>query len=401
MELHERLERVHRDRAVAVDSAGAPRDVPAHEEVGREVDAARDQLGGEEVEAVRLLRVERGGIGRPPREPAVVVVEAHRVVAGAREALRRAARGVVVGEVRVEAEVDAVEALRDAGPALELEVRAARDDAAVRAGGGVVRDDVREVERGAGLDVRVDGDRNPVGPRLDAVRDEALQRARLRPGERERERAPLAGGERPGAEDEPELVDGRPPAAVVLEQDLRRLGEREGEGLAPPGVADRHRAHLPPEEAGGGGVLAPQRHLGAVERRRAAREARLRQRARDDEAGELHVAVGRHRPLGADRAPLLAVGDVAAERRAGDPDREGGPAGGRRRRTRSARRGRRAAPSRRGRPRRRREGTAWRRRRPGGCVSYPEFYRNNHSPASEKTIPVAYQKMLAFAPAFW
>ena len=252
-----------------------------------------------------------------------MVVEAHRVVAGAREALRRAARGVVVGEVRVEAEVDAVEALRDAGPALELEVRAARDDAAVRAGGGVVRDDVREVERGAGLDVRVDGDRDPVGPRLDAVRDEALQRARLRPGERERERAPLAGGEAPGAEDEPELVDGRPPAAVVLEQDLRRLGEREREGLAPLGVADRHRAYLPPEEAGGGGVLAPQRHLGAVEGRRPARVARKRERAGDAEAGELRVAVGRERPFGAHRAVLLAVGGAAVERRAVEPDREG------------------------------------------------------------------------------
>ena len=111
--------------------------------------------GGEHgVELGHAGGVELRGVARDvgAADVALVVVVADGVVAESCESGGEdfaLLGGDVMG---AEAEVDAVEALRDAGLALEFEVGAVGDGVAVLAGGGVEADDVREVERGALLD---------------------------------------------------------------------------------------------------------------------------------------------------------------------------------------------------------------------------------------------------------
>ena len=96
------------------------------------------------------------------------MVDAERVVAHADEvgdeAVSRLARR---GEVRLVAEVDAVEALRDARNPLELKVVADGDDPSELACRSMARQCLREVKRRTRLDPRVETERNPVRPGLD------------------------------------------------------------------------------------------------------------------------------------------------------------------------------------------------------------------------------------------
>ena len=82
-----------------------------------------------------------------------MVVDAHRVVAAADEAIDEAVGNVVVGVVCREAEVHAVEALLHPRKPLELEVAAHGLEPAVLAGRGVLESLVGEVKCGAGDDV--------------------------------------------------------------------------------------------------------------------------------------------------------------------------------------------------------------------------------------------------------
>ena len=79
------------------------------------------------------------------RPDAIVVVDSEGVVAGADEAIDNAVGEVVVGIVRGEAEIDAVEALLFAGEFFKLEVAADSLEPTVVSGGGVLKPLIREV----------------------------------------------------------------------------------------------------------------------------------------------------------------------------------------------------------------------------------------------------------------
>ena len=164
------------DASVTIDADRAPWDQmgAGDEEVGGEVEAVLDAGGHEVVELLPLLGGGGGvvlalvPVAALDDEVALVVVDAEGVVADAGDVGGEAVGGLAGrGEVGGAAEVDAVEALRDAGEVLELEVVADGYDAAELPCGRVVREDGGEVEGRALLDPGVVGERDPVGAGVD------------------------------------------------------------------------------------------------------------------------------------------------------------------------------------------------------------------------------------------
>ena len=147
------LDGLHHRAAVPVDAEVAPRGAARDVEVGREVETALHARRKEAVELVHVLRDRDESPVLVARERPVVVVDADGVVAEPEDALGEPFR--LLGRFREAgglAEVHAVEALRHAGQSLELDVVADGAQEALFPGGGVVRDDAREVERRAGQD---------------------------------------------------------------------------------------------------------------------------------------------------------------------------------------------------------------------------------------------------------
>ena len=140
--------------AVAVDADVAPLDGPRHVEVGGHVEAGLVAPGEEVVQLVAGAVLVFG-------PHAVVVVDADGVVAATHKAFDEAVGHVVVGVVRGEAEVDAVEALSDAGQAFELEPPVDGAEPAVLPGWGVLKAHAGEVEGAAGNDVLAVFERDP------------------------------------------------------------------------------------------------------------------------------------------------------------------------------------------------------------------------------------------------
>ena len=164
---HERLELVHRHLAVTVLSERPPRHPARDEEVRRHIEP-RFRTGGEKpVELTHPLRIDRRAVRRSLRQRTLVVVDANRVVAEMRDPVGKRLRVRIVDEVRGEAEVHAVEALRHAGTPLELEVSVTNDDASVLPRRRVDAADFREVERAPDLHSGGDGERQPVRIRPD------------------------------------------------------------------------------------------------------------------------------------------------------------------------------------------------------------------------------------------
>ena len=98
-----------------------PAELPAtHEEIAFDVYAALDELGHKIVHALRSLGVDFRPL--PSRQHPVVVMQPHAVVAHPRESLRHFHRRFVVREIRVVAEIHAIEPLRHARQVLELEM---------------------------------------------------------------------------------------------------------------------------------------------------------------------------------------------------------------------------------------------------------------------------------------
>ena len=308
-----------RDVAVAVDAERTPLDVvrARDAEVGGEVDAVADARGDERVEAVHGGRVRPGivraavrfvDVARLREQRAPVVVDAERVVAHAGEIGGEALGGLGGrGRVGFPVDVHAVEALRDAGKALELEVVAHGDDAAELPGGRVVRNDAGEVEGAARLDPGLRRDEGPVGTGFRLPR--ALRAEREKPGggraERRGERGPFAGAQgraTPGEQPEGEgLV---PPFAVVLEKDFGRRVEGDGEAFRAVAAEEGQGRHLAPEKMRLVGHSGGKRNVGnpVVEDGPAAAEVRHREVRRNEELAHAHVGVGRGVPLGADAA---------------------------------------------------------------------------------------------------
>ena len=163
MKHEERLGRPRIGGSVPVDPDIAPRYVARHIEIAFNVDAALEQLRRKEVEPVDGLGVEvcHAQPVLAADKSAVVVMDAHGVVADGRKALGQHNRRLVVWKVCVVAEVRAPEALRNAGKPLELEVAAFRDDAPELARRRVAVREFREVKRRSRLDRLAILERNP------------------------------------------------------------------------------------------------------------------------------------------------------------------------------------------------------------------------------------------------
>ncbi len=154
----------------------APRYLPRDEEIGRDVDAAREKGGAETVHSVDLLRRPRMGVPLSPpslvthREAAVPAVETHGVVAHAHEAVGEHFRVVADGTASVEDEVRAVEAARDVRRVGEDEMLPARLKPAVLPRRGVGEAEDRKIERAARLDALAVVDGDPVRAGGNAIR---------------------------------------------------------------------------------------------------------------------------------------------------------------------------------------------------------------------------------------
>ena len=277
-----------------------------------------DARGDERVEAIHRGRIGPGVVHpravRAAEQRALVVVEADRVVAHSREvggeAVGRLARG---GRVRVAAEVHAVEALRLAGQALELEVAADGDDAPELAGGRVVRDDARKVERGAGLDPDRAFEGDPVGPRLERDGVAFAQDERT-VGGRADGRAHLVAApalHRALGEEEAQRERRAVPVAAVLQEDAGRGVECDAAALRAVAVEEREVRDGAAEEVGLGPDLDRDLERAAVEERGAAAEAGEGDGPGDEELREGGVGRGRGGPFGADGA-VAGFGEARA-----------------------------------------------------------------------------------------
>ena len=327
MDADEVLVDLLRDLSVAVDADVAPHHGTRREEVGRHVDALLHRAVEQVVEALRPFPVERQAVLRPLDHavPAFVVVDAHGVVAEAHEARHELVGECLVGEVRREAEVHAVEPLVHAGPPLELKVAIGVPQPAVLAGGGVLETHPGEVERAARLDVLAVVERDPFGAARDddglvdgdvhAVGrgDEAEERAHVAL----RERAPPARGNAQG--------ERLHPLPVVLQHQVRLFGEGERDGASGGGVFEREGgggagidAHPPVaellrERAGPAGAVGPGAAGGGVGLQRKREDERLGRLVAErlDGDGERGAAVRRcDKGRARRRADGLAVRDV-------------------------------------------------------------------------------------------
>jgi len=160
---HQDFERVHRHFAVAVDPDLAPRHAPGDKQVGGQVDAAFDERGHEVVELIELLRVERGRWTLALGQFALVMVEAQGVVAQPDKTVRQPIGFRFRDEVRAETEVHAVEPTWRPFRTFEGKVTVlVHDHPPMPARGRIDKTHRREVQSGAGLDVQIRLERNPV-----------------------------------------------------------------------------------------------------------------------------------------------------------------------------------------------------------------------------------------------
>ena len=296
-----------RNLSVAVDADVAPHHGTRREEVRRHVDALLHRAEEQVVEALRPFLVERQAVLRPLDDavPALVVVNAHGVVAEAHEARDELVGEGLIGEARAKAEVYAVETLVHARLALELEVPARVLQPAVLAGGGVLQAHPGEVERAAGLDVLAVVERDPVRALLDDDRLVDGHVHAVRRGEDAREGALVALPERAPRVRPDAQSEGLHPLAVVLDHQRHGTGERQGERLSIPrrGEGDRLRgggieAHLRVLEFGRELALLPGRVRPRAAHPRAARQG-------ERENGRLGVQVDFRRGRGdVDRAAV-------------------------------------------------------------------------------------------------
>ena len=326
--------------AVAVDADGAPghglgaRD----EEVGGEVEAVPDAGGDKGVELlpVPVRDVERGAVAARlgPDEERLVVMDADRVEAHAREVRSETVGVLRIGYVGPVDEVHTAEADFLAGAAFELEVVADGDDATELPRRLMVRHDAREVERGAGLDPVGSGrrrERNPVGAGLcaDGFRNGERER-RPRDAEDGAGRIRAARLDAVGDEDDAQRDALRTPAGVVLHEDFLRLGELQrepgdcrGQAARAPRVLrfggnaeELEIPHLSGEDVWRGRDGVGNRDV-RLPGQDAAGDVGLRDRALDADEPGRSVAAGRDAPRGLDAAVAgLAEGGVAVEEKA-------------------------------------------------------------------------------------
>ena len=298
-------------------------------------DAGGDK--GVELLPVPVRDVERGAVAARlgPDEERLVVMDADRVEAHAREVRREAVGVLRIGDVGPVDEVHAAEADFLARAAFELEVVADGDDATELPRRLMVRHDAREVERGSGLDPVGPGrwrrERNPVGAGLGADG--------FRNGERERHPWNAEDGsgriravrlDAVGGEDDAQRDGLRTPAGVVLHEDFLRLGELQrepgdcrGQAARAPRVLrfggnaeELEFPHLSGENVwrGRDGVGNRDVRLPGQE---AAGDVGLRDRALDADEPGRSVAAGRDAPRGLDAAVSgFAEGGVAVEEKA-------------------------------------------------------------------------------------
>ena len=338
MEGAEDLELLRGDGPVAVDAERTPGDdVGArHEEIGGEVEAVLHARRNEEVELGHLVGIDLRAVRRRGRrqiagfahEPPFVVVDADGVVAHAGE-VGGDAFGLLpaFGQVGGAAKVDAVKALRDAGPALEFKVAVARDHAAELAGRLVAREDGGKVERRSGLDPRLLREGDPVGACDDAHGLGGHERRRLRPripDVEDRLHGVFAVGfAGAGGKKEADAKAVAVPVAVVLQEDGRGLVEGDAQEHGAVGAAQLDRRGRGAEQMALGAARGGDGDFGAVDDGCAAADARHGDVGADERLGEAARLVGRGAPFGVD----AAVGGFREDAGAAEYGRRGGGAG--------------------------------------------------------------------------
>ena len=129
MHRHKFLELDGRHYAIPVNADRTIRNTAGYVEIRHQVKAVLDALGHEEVQTVEVFRMRLKRTIRR-NQMGIVVVDAHGIVAHAREKPTEPPARRVIGEVGAVAQVDAIEPLGLSRKTLELESRPARHNTA-------------------------------------------------------------------------------------------------------------------------------------------------------------------------------------------------------------------------------------------------------------------------------
>ncbi len=228
----QRLENLYIIHLTVLINADVTPGNPARDvQVGGHIEPAFVTGGQKTVEPRHLVRVERQCVRTSLHAAVVVMVDTHAVIAQAHQAVRELVGLLLRREVGRAAEVDAVEALCDAGFALKLEVRADRLEPPVLAGRRIGETHAGEIERGFWDNLFFVRECHPLRPRFQHHRLGVFKGERRVRFEREPDLKRLADRIEPRATGDDADAKYIAPATAVLDQNRGRFIERKDKTL--------------------------------------------------------------------------------------------------------------------------------------------------------------------------